>query len=314
MKHLVAILFFYLCNACALFAITDPYEAMPMPIDESAEPLINDEIKSINDPVTPTLYGGREIKQGELPFSIYIGNCTASIIGKRVILTAGHCRSTGDSATFTLNSVRYSGKCTQHPDYSKGRWLNNDFALCLMDKDIEVKTMAFLNKTTVSKGDTVIMQGYGRGSAGGRLNVGRTKVVRADDMEYTTDDSVVLGGGDSGGGFLKDTADLVNGPFYVIGINSRAGGKMSLFNRTDLDRSQEFFRDWEAKTGAKICGLGDSCKKDTPNPPNPPNPPEPPTPPPAPEVCQEEQQFKAFAERKVVFFNNMLSKCLVDLK
>lgn len=299
-----------LLNSCALFA--DPYEPMPMPNLTSWRPFTAEELRILED--EPTLHGGRESSPGELPFSVYIGNCTASIIGPHVIMTAGHCRDTRESASFTMNGQRFTGKCIQHPKYSSGSWLNNDFSLCIMEPEIKLQRMASLKPQDMKVGDTIIMQGYGAGSSGSRTNIGKTRIVRSDDVEYTTDDSVKLGGGDSGGALLKDTNDLVNGPFYIVGINSRAsvGGKQSYFNRVNLDRSQEFFKDVADDENVEICGINKDCYQEDPGPgPTPTPTPTPPGPidPPKPTHCKEEISFVDMFSKKLDFFKNKLAEC-----
>lgn len=281
----------------------DPYAPMPMPAPEINEPWNEMELELLQD-VMPALFGGKEIKPGELEFSVSIGNCTASIVGPRVIMTAAHCRANNSSVTFTLKGARYSGKCYAHPQYSKGRWLNNDFTLCVMSADIETKIMASLAPVGMAIGDTIIMQGYGAGSAGRRLNLGKTKIVRIDDMDITTASSVKLGGGDSGGGLLKDTADLKAGPFVVVGVNSRAAtsGNQSYFNRVNLERTQVFFKDVANKQNVKICGINLDCHGEKPEEPG-----EPPAP--VPTHCKEEGYFAEMFSKKHDFFKQKLTLC-----
>ena len=176
------------------------------------------------------------------------------------MITAAHCRSTGSSAAFTYENTRYSGKCKAHPEYNRGGYTNNDFALCKFSPPITLPVYGFLSKRTMVKGDKLIMQGYGKGS-NGVLNVGESEVSKLDNQDITTNTSVSLGSGDSGGGLFVFTPDLVNGPFEWVGVNSRrqVGGNQSFFNRADLERSQTFFNDYASSEGVEICGVNKDC-------------------------------------------------------
>jgi len=208
--------------------------------------------------IVPRLYGGHPVAEGELSPSVYIGNCTATILGPSVLLTAGHCRATGDAIAFTVGKTRYSGSCRRHEKWNNGIWMNNDFTLCTFLPEISLTYYGDLSKVSLNPGDKVTMQGYGAGS-NGHLNQGTAVVLSGDDMEYITKGSVALGGGDSGGGLMAKIDNLVSGPFKVVGINSRGGGGYSYFNRTDLDRSQAFFADFASKNNVKICGINWNC-------------------------------------------------------
>lgn len=236
------------------------YGEMIPPEDMRREQLVelSREETNIIKNLKPKLYGGRKIKDGELRPSVYIGNCTATIVGPQTIITAGHCRSSGSSASFTYDRVRYSGRCTRHPNYSKNGWLNNDFTLCKFEPSIDMPVWGSLRPLEVKVGDIATMQGYGAGS-NGVLNVGSAAIVRINYMDFITESSVHLGGGDSGGALFAKVDDLVNGPFNIIGINSRGSRNRSLFNIISLDRSQTWFKKWIDDNKTEICGINKHC-------------------------------------------------------
>lgn len=207
----------------------------------------------------PQLFGGRPVEQGELKPSVYIGNCTATIVGTNVLLTAGHCRGSGDSVSFTLDQTRHSGSCIRHPQYSQGGWLNNDFALCKFSPEVRISVFGSLEKKVVTVGEALTMQGYGAGS-NGRLNYGDSLVFRVDFMDIITRGKVYLGGGDSGGALFAKVPDLVKGPFIIVGVNSRGDNSgNSYFNQTGLERSQEWFENYARTQGVGICGVNKNC-------------------------------------------------------
>jgi hypothetical protein len=138
---------------------------------------------------------------------------------------------------FIHKDTRYTGKCSQHPNYSEGRWLNNDFALCKFSPKAQLPIYGSLKAKTLSLGDTIVMQGYGAGSKG-VLNVGTGPIFRVESWQYLTQGRLQLGGGDSGGALFANMDDLKKGPFIVVGINSRKSRSTSMFNRTDLAVSQ----------------------------------------------------------------------------
>lgn len=215
------------------------------------------------------LYGGRPAKPGEIDVSVNIGNCTGSLVSQNVLLSAGHCRSTGSTISFRFKGKVHTGRCHRHPEYSQGAWLNNDFALCKFSPNVDTDKFATLKPVLPKAGDIVTMQGYGRGS-NGVLNIGEAVIVRVNNMEAVTRGKVYLGGGDSGGALFARVTDLKNGPFAIVGVNSRGSGNTSLFNLTGLERSQKWFRDWAKSQGVDICGVNKECG----NIPAPPLPPE----------------------------------------
>lgn len=242
-----------------LFGIDLAFGAHRLPQVRKAKPISETE-KRINREMSGNLHGGRPIKPGELRPSVYIGNCTATIVGPQTLLTAGHCRRSGQSASFTLDRTRYTGRCVRHPQYSMNGWLNNDFALCKFSPKIDLEVYGSLKPNPMKVGDPVTMQGYGKGS-NGRLNVGETVISRVNYMDLITSGSVRLGGGDSGGALFKRLDDTYKGPFVIVGVNSRGDNfGRSYFNRTSLERSQKFFEDFAKRYSVEICGINSKCE------------------------------------------------------
>lgn len=213
----------------------------------------------VADDDTKRLIGGRPAKPLELPISVFISNCTGTLVGPEVLLTAAHCRKTGQRIFFRQRAIDYSGYCTRHPSYSD-KTVNNDFALCKFAPKLVSPHYASLSPVQVAKGDKVTMQGYGANQLG-TLYVGESIVDRITSQDIETNTKVKLGGGDSGGALFKYIPDLYKGPFIQIGINSRGAvkGNRAFFNRVNLERSQRFFREWALKNKVGICGINAKC-------------------------------------------------------
>lgn len=222
-----------------------------MPIDDTVVTQAQD---------LPTLIGGREAREGELPISVFIQNCTASVVGPNVILTAGHCRSSGSDVSFIIGRTRHSGTCTRHPNFNNNS-LDNDFTLCKVSPRINLRVFADLSPINVRNGDQVTMQGFGNDRLG-TLQVGTAQIVQINNQDLITNSRVKLGGGDSGGGLFLGTPNLERGPFQLIGINSRVSrnGNNSFFNRINLQRTQDFFQDFARDERVAICGVNDDCR------------------------------------------------------
>lgn len=216
--------------------------------------------KMMDVKLTPNLIGGRIARDGELPFSVFIQNCSASIVGPEVILTAGHCRGNNETVSFNFDGQRHDGRCRRHPDFTENRndFLNNDFSLCVFSPRIDSVVFADLSPVSVNAGNQVTLQGFGQNRLG-TLQVGEANIQQINGKDIITNSNVRLGGGDSGGGLILGTPDLEDGPFQIIGVNSRVGANQSFFNRVNLQRSQDFFRDFAEDNNVEICGINSTC-------------------------------------------------------
>lgn len=297
MKMLILILAF--ANGCV--ATANEIDRMPV----SGSMLTDQEVsfsRSIADIIPePMLYGGRPVEAGELPMVMNVGFCTVTVVGPEVVHSAGHCHSTGSKASFTYKSVKYTATCTRHPEYNDNS-LFNDFALCKFSPKLDMPIYGSLKAIDLAVGDVVIMNGYGRGSSGGRLHVGKLPIARLNgSQEYWTEGSTVLGGGDSGGPLFKDQPDLKTGAFNVVGVNSRAGGQLSIFNRTGHPNAQAFYKSFAEKNSVEICGVTKDCVGGGEEPP--------PPPPDVPGHCMEEKRMFDLAVNRMKVFEGHLKNC-----
>ena len=238
-----------------------------------------------------SLIGGREVGDGEYGEVVRITNgrasCSATLIGRKVLLTAAHCTSEGGSVRFEYKREVFNAVCALAPDYRQ-QVGDQDMALCKLDKEYP-GALASVSDKGPTLGEEVILIGYGcinPGGGGGNdgiLRVGAAPVTRESDEQYYsfhTKGSSALCFGDSGGpSFSMSTPDTHN---YVIGVNSRGNIRdLSLLTAVYHPKSREFMTSW-AQSGSEtllICGLNTQCDSEEP----------------PPEKCQPE--FERFEKR-----------------
>lgn len=154
------------------------------------------------------IVNGKEIEEIEYPAVYYIGNCTASFISDNVLITAGHCASTGSTIRISRRISATSLKVIRHPKYNYvGK---NDITIAIFPKGTSPYWVEIYDGKA-SVGDEAILVGYGRNSSSGGSGVkrmGRTKLTRVGNgvlNSYRTTwnpgsgEDVSIAPGDSGG-------------------------------------------------------------------------------------------------------------------
>ena len=221
-------------------------------------------IDSLAEKGQPSLINGIPVSPKAFPSSFYqesdVGSCTATLVGRKVLITAAHCVGNGAKVTITLKpgSIR-EGKCTHHKDYKDETGdISADYALCLLKtvapRDRLPETLTLGKPRLVAKA-LVLLAGYGctkRDATGGGDGVFRVGLSAVENKlgtvdfgteqaklpmpnYFTTRSNPAAGGGavicpgDSGGAVYqlldKTSAGSVNptGRRIVIGVNSRYG-------------------------------------------------------------------------------------------
>lgn len=227
----------------------------------------------------PTLIGGRAVKPGEYPEVVRIkagrAQCTAAVVGPRVILTAAHCTqsdgqiepvSQSDVYEVQVNQHVYTARCTLPPQPK-----HLDLALCKTDRVIDVK-YAILSSEGPSLNEVITLIGYGCTEPGGYggndgvLRVGEAPVTQVDKSDYPnfhTRGQSALCFGDSGGPAFKKIEDPKGEDHFIYGVNSKGDIRVtSILAAVYHDQAVSFARSFERSKKVSICGLSLDCSND----------------------------------------------------
>jgi len=131
------------------------------------------------------IVGGTDAKIGDYPYYVEMGGCGGTLIAPDMVLFAAHCKDWSGkqvhigaykTRTIANGSVgRFCVSWMQDPQYGMGgSSINNDFALCKLDKpvyiDTDYVTLEMNNDANfLSSGDNLHVVGMGRLTSGGAL-------------------------------------------------------------------------------------------------------------------------------------------------
>lgn len=222
---------------------------------------------------SPEIIGGSKLDPDQWPATLVFTSataerCTATAIGPRVLLTAGHCIRGGAKGQIAGSAVTV--ECNAHENYSTGAYY--DIALCFASTDIKLVAGAPYERIEVAdgsqRGEQLMLLGYGcahLGGAGGILYGGAGIVRDAATAEmpyFVTGGGAAVCSGDSGGGAYRVSSAISR---RIVGIASAmAGGDRSNFAALADPDVAQYIRDWRGRrvdpvTGATIkadiCGL-----------------------------------------------------------
>jgi|GEM_PF-2370291 len=221
---------------------------------------------------TPKLIGGKEAELGEFPGVIQINrSCTASLVGKRHILTAGHCVSNlppgklpvirmkkGDKIRIDTGVEEGKSQTTKiiesvvvHPSFLKLDLAQNDLgsvtdlAVISLQSEFTGVPPVKMDFSAIQVNDSIVMVGFGCESESAglfgirgkhKLKTGERTVVAVGPLTYSTHrnqgkEEVQGCQGDSGGPVFSRPG----GKLTVKGVNSfTEGSSASAFVRLDV--------------------------------------------------------------------------------
>ncbi len=273
-------------------------DAKPVAYEANGNPIYK--LADLDDVPSPMVFQGTKSVDGEFPEVGFLGFCTATAVGPRVIYTAAHCVSNGQKVNWKMrkNNVSYSGTCSKHSEYNDNT-VFNDYAFCVLNETLPSDTVfaSFNISANPVSGDKMLVNGYGKPQLGTHY-YGEAEITGIQQQDLVTCKGARLGGGDSGGSLFAWTIDRSNPSKHIInGTNSRASSSCSYFNSTSHPNFISWARPFANNRSLEICGVNKDCNV--------------PTPPPIdPNKCKEERGIITWIQKELGIAESQLKLCL----
>lgn len=188
--------------------------------------------------------------------------CTATAVGPRVILSAGHCIPGGTEAYVLVGNSYATIACERHPSYPAE---TADFTLCLVDGTLSYPPGGFetidIDRTSPAKGEEVALLGYGCYSREQRIfgnlyqGLATVETLASEGGLIQTRGGAAVCFGDSGGGAYRflDEAKTIR---RMFGVNAQGDiSKISALAATATDIFIDWSRQWAKERAVTICGI-----------------------------------------------------------
>ncbi|OFZ31282.1 MAG: hypothetical protein A2622_01435 [Bdellovibrionales bacterium RIFCSPHIGHO2_01_FULL_40_29] len=198
-------------------------------------------------------------------------NCSATLVGPNVILTAAHCIGEFPEQLFgPVNGAFYKVKLTLNPKYNETHEtyddnslaLASDAAIGILEKEIPNIIPATISHKNPSINDPILMAGCGAPTEGIR-QFGFSRVNKQGSTGFTLSDSnsmQIINHGDSGGpSFMVNEKNELS----LFAVNSTsdfsyAQGVSSVVNTPENDNAI-FINQFISKNNLKVCGINLKC-------------------------------------------------------
>lgn len=206
------------------------------------------------------LIRGSVADRKDYPGVVWIGNCTATLIGPRTVVTAAHC--TRSNARFTIGASRFESSCVTSSQYPRNA--TADWSICYTNREVPVEFYEnlSLSASDVAVGDEVLLSGFGCQQWGGRLDgqyrVGKARVSRVpsgNNHDIVAGNGATLCSGDSGGPLWSL---LPNGDRdKLLGVNSRSDTRVTSYvSSFGTEEGRRLVNAYISRNpGVRICGV-----------------------------------------------------------
>jgi len=204
------------------------------------------------------------------PSAGQLSGCTGTLIGKRTVLTAGHC--VGSYGYFKVNGQKiYSKRIYRHPSYGGGN--RNDVAVMILKQDVQGVQPTPIATQAPTNGMAITLVGFGKTGEYkkdyGTKRFTTNTIYRVYSSIFSFKGSKNICNGDSGG----PTYATYGGQEVVIGVHStKSGWCGNGGNDMRVDKYVSWIKQ-VAGSDVVLQGQGGGAPKPPKQPPKPPTPP-----------------------------------------
>jgi hypothetical protein len=244
--------------------ITAAVKAPALPMFDAIKVEMEKSLNETKTDILPALING-QVADTKNSGVVWIGNCTATLIGPQTLLTAAHC--TRSRVSFAVGGSRYSGACLSASDYPSNS--TADYTLCHISVPVTSAAVKFetpnLDEDYVEKNQKILQSGLGCTQWGkqldGKFRIGGATVLQTPsgrNYDYVTgkgeEGESVLCSGDSGGPAWGSASWEDRGK--VISVNSRSNTKTrSYLSALATPSFEALLKRFTEKYNPKICGI-----------------------------------------------------------